>query len=121
MASASKSHERSALWKRAYPDPLKRREEALLERRPWEDKDTLHDEHAKEPSLERRARVGVALSGGGIRSATFGFGVIQAWAKTKEGEAPEGAREAEDARKDRRALDGVGRRLHRELDQPALC
>ena len=89
MASASNPPERSALWNQAYPEPLMRREEALLERRPGNDKDALHDEHAKERSFERRARVGVALSGGGIRSATFGFGVIQAWAKTEEGEASE--------------------------------
>ena len=38
---------------------------------------------ARERALKPHARVGVALSGGGIRSATFAFGVMQAFAKLK--------------------------------------
>ena len=86
---ASKSPERSRLWKEAYPDALMAREEALLWRHPRDGKDASHHLHANGRSCERHARVGVALSGGGIRSATFGFGVLQAWAKIKEGENPE--------------------------------
>lgn len=78
---ASEPPERSPLWKRAYPDALMKREEALLKRR-------LAD--SNENSDEPHARLGVALSGGGIRSATFGFGVIQAFAKIEKPEEPEG-------------------------------
>ena len=78
---ASKCLERSQLWKRAYPDALMEREEALLDRRHRDGKDASPDPNAEEISCERHARAGVALSGGGIRSATFGFGVIQALAK----------------------------------------
>ena len=78
---ASNSRKRSRLWNQAYPKDLMLREEDLLKLRPRDGKDASHERHAK---------VGVALSGGGIRSATFGFGVIQAWAKIEEGEAPAG-------------------------------
>ena len=85
---ASKCSERSRLWERAYPDALMKREQALLERRHRDGRDASHAPHAKETSCERHARVGVALSGGGIRSATFGFGVIQALAKLEESSEP---------------------------------
>ena len=81
---ASKCSERSRLWERAYPDALMKREQALLERRHRHGRDASLDPHAEDTSCERHARVGVALSGGGIRSATFGFGVIQALAKIEE-------------------------------------
>ena len=73
--------ERSLLWKQAYPKDLMIREEALLKLRPRDGKDASHNQPANESSCERHAKVGVALSGGGIRSATFGFGVIQAWCR----------------------------------------
>ena len=85
---ASKCSERSRLWERAYPDALMKREQTLLERRHRDGRDASHAPHAKETSCERHARVGVALSGGGIRSATFGFGVIQALAKLEESSEP---------------------------------
>ena len=90
MASVSKSHGRSRLWKRAYPDVLMGREEALLTRRSRVSRDASRDLHANESSCERHAKLGVALSGGGIRSATFGFGVIQALANVEEPERREG-------------------------------
>ena len=62
---------RSPLWQQAYPDDLRKREEALLRRRP---------ENTKKDPDERLAKIGLALSGGGIRSGTFAFGVIQALA-----------------------------------------
>ena len=65
---------RSPLWKQAYPDDLKEREEALLRRRPG---------NAQKDPHKRLAKIGLALSGGGIRSATFTFGVIQALAACK--------------------------------------
>ena len=67
------------LSKQAYPDALRKREEALLGRR-------CKDECASgEPcAKKRRAEIGLALSGGGIRSATFALGVIQALAKKGE-------------------------------------
>ena len=65
------TNEHDRLWKRAYPDALREREEALLGRRP----------HNLGKALKKRhAEIGLALSGGGIRSATFSFGVIQALA-----------------------------------------
>ena len=68
--------ERSSLWKQAYPDDLKNREEVLLGRRPQ------NPEKAKRKRPP--AEIGLALSGGGIRSATFALGVIQALAKDGE-------------------------------------
>ena len=81
--------ERSLLWKQAYPKDLMIREEAFLKLRPRDGKNASHHQRAKESSCERHAKVGVALSGGGIRSATFGFGVIQAWAERKDGGSEE--------------------------------
>ena len=86
---ASRCSDRSRLWKRAYPDDLMEREEALLKRRHRDGRDASCHPHAKETSCERHARVGVALSGGGIRSATFGFGVVQALARIEEPEGRE--------------------------------
>ena len=63
------SKKRSPTWEQAYPEDLKKSEEELLSRR--DDKGDSYGESAK---------IGLALSGGGIRSATFGFGVIQALA-----------------------------------------
>ena len=60
---------RSSTWERAYPEDLKKSEERLVRRR-----------HGKCDSCGDSAETGLALSGGGIRSATFGFGVIQALA-----------------------------------------
>lgn len=60
---------RSSTWERAYPEDLKKSEERLVCRR-----------HGKCDSCGDSAETGLALSGGGIRSATFGFGVIQALA-----------------------------------------
>jgi len=51
----------------AYPTALRDREEELLARRPGR--------------AANRGRIGVALSGGGIRSATFALGVFQGWAR----------------------------------------
>lgn len=67
MSKNSKCNERTPLSRRAYPDELKEREDALL---------------------NRSAKAGLALSGGGIRSATFGFGVIQALANIEEPQQP---------------------------------
>lgn len=68
---------RSSLWKQAYPDTLKEQEELLLGRRLGRRcKDTS-------ASCRRPAKIGLALSGGGIRSATFALGVIQALAAHK--------------------------------------
>lgn len=75
MSKNSNCKERTLLSKRSYPDELKAREEALLNRC-CQDGDTA--------GQKRSAEAGLALSGGGIRSATFGFGVIQALANIKE-------------------------------------
>ena len=60
---------RSSTWERAYPEDLRKSEERLVRRR-----------HGKCNSCGDSAETGLALSGGGIRSATFGFGVNQALA-----------------------------------------
>ena len=57
-----------SLKDRAYPQALREQEAALLRRR---------------PGGRNLMQVGLALSGGGIRSATFAFGVIQAFARTR--------------------------------------
>lgn len=56
---------------RAYPDALREQEEILLG-------------HRGGSKTQREADFGVAVSGGGIRSATFALGVFQAWAKKKQ-------------------------------------
>ncbi len=59
----------------AYPEALRCREEQLVANR---------HRKAGEKALERREpQVGLALSGGGIRSATFALGVLQAIAKRR--------------------------------------
>ena len=65
--SNSACGKRSPRWQQAYPDALQTREEKLLK---------LKDGRGP-------AQIGVALSGGGIRSATFAFGVMQAFARLK--------------------------------------
>ena len=69
---------RSPLWQQAYPDALKEREEALLRRRC-----KVKCASGKRCAKKRPDKIGLALSGGGIRSATFAFGVIQALAARK--------------------------------------
>ena len=66
------------LLKEAYPDALREREEALLGRRC-----KVKCASGKRCAKKRPAKIGLALSGGGIRSATFAFGVIQALAACK--------------------------------------
>ena len=63
-------------WERAYPKDLRKKEEELLRRAP--ERRASSDARHKRP-----ISVGLALSGGGIRSATFSFGVIQALARHK--------------------------------------
>lgn len=63
----------SPQWEESYPGDLKARELALLASRKERDD--------KNGPSEREMKVGVALSGGGLRSATFAFGVVQALAK----------------------------------------
>ena len=58
-----------SIGQRSYPDKLKQAEEALIRQRPGR-------EHFKCDQL-----VGLGLSGGGIRSASFGFGVLQSLAR----------------------------------------
>lgn len=70
----SRSTNRSQQWKEAYPEALRKRERKLFKCRNRGKSDRVS---------EGDAQVGVALSGGGIRSATFAFGVIQAFAKRK--------------------------------------
>ena len=60
-------------WEKAYPRELRCREEQLLSLRTEE---TAGKENAK-----TEMQVGLALSGGGLRSATFAFGFVQALAK----------------------------------------
>jgi len=70
-------------WKRAYPDALKRIENYLLAQRREalkQDTDTQQGAGAPE-STEIPNPVGIALSGGGIRSATFCLGIFQGLAK----------------------------------------
>lgn len=83
MSKNSNCKEPIPLSKRAYPDELKANEEALLNRC-CQEGDT--------EGQKRSAKVGLALSGGGIRSATFGFGVIQALANIKESQQPGGSK-----------------------------
>ena len=52
---------------------------------------------------KRQNLVGLAFSGGGIRSATFNLGVL------------EGLKELDLAEENRLLVDGVGRRLHRRV------
>ncbi len=85
MDKNSKCEEPIPLSKQAYPDELKKREEALLSQCYQDDGNG---------SQKRSAKAGLALSGGGIRSATFGFGVIQALAKIKERERCEGRKKS---------------------------
>ncbi len=66
MEVDARSKQRSPQWKESYPEDLRVRELKLLE--------------CRSPSVEDM-KVGVALSGGGLRSATFAFGVVQALAK----------------------------------------
>ena len=75
---------RQLSWERAYPDALKRIENGLLARRraPKQDADTRPGTDA-EQGAEVPNQVGFALSGGGIRSATFSLGIFQALAKQK--------------------------------------
>lgn len=62
------------LFEVAFPQPLRDSEEALLKSRPkW----------TAPPGEQPPQRVGVALSGGGVRSATFCLGVFQALAKLR--------------------------------------
>ena len=55
--------EPASRFRRGYPETLERREREL---------------RGVKPDGDERFRVGVALSGGGVRSATFSFGVLQA-------------------------------------------
>lgn len=66
---SSQPPSRTKGWQSAYPDALKEKEEALLRQRV--------------PSRTGTATVGFALSGGGIRSATFCLGVFQGLAKLR--------------------------------------
>ena len=61
-------HERSHRERTAYPDGLRCRESKLLGMRP-------------QANGTRGFRVGLALSGGGLRSATFSLGIVQALAR----------------------------------------
>ncbi len=63
-------------WEVAYPQALRDCESKLFKSRPSR-------ERANEGVSQDEPKVGVALSGGGLRSATFAFGVIQALAKRK--------------------------------------
>ncbi|MBI3414495.1 MAG: hypothetical protein HY043_04105 [Verrucomicrobia bacterium] len=76
-------------WARAYPLPLREREAAELTHRRRQVPETLRQKLDIDPEAASDAnlmgtkeddRVGVALSGGGIRSATFCLGVFQALA-----------------------------------------
>ncbi len=72
-------------WKRAYPAALKQVENYLLAQRREALKpnaDTPQGPGAQE-SAEVPNQVGIALSGGGIRSATFCLGIFQGLAKQK--------------------------------------
>ena len=74
---------RPSSWKRAYPDSLKQIENnLLLQRRRPSGADTPKPTNA-EQIAEVPNQVGFALSGGGIRSATFCLGIFQALAKQK--------------------------------------
>ncbi len=59
-------------WQEAYPEALRKREFELFQTRPRNNNKnaSVHD-----------PQVGVGLSGGGVRSATFAFGFLQALAK----------------------------------------
>ena len=67
-------------WEQAYPWALRCAEAALLQKRDSGSCRSSEDSGATQKEL-RCARFGLALSGGGIRSATFAFGVIQAFAR----------------------------------------
>ena len=61
-----------SLFDVAYPEPLRNIETGLVKKRPkWKEADSTQQ------------AVGVAISGGGIRSATFSLGVFQALAKLR--------------------------------------
>ena len=69
--------ERGKPWERAYPEPLREADEkAILTRR---SKVRLKHDPTYGTTADRP--IGLALSGGGIRSATFSLGVLQALAK----------------------------------------
>ena len=59
----SDESDRDCLFRRGYPKSLEKREQAL---------------RYSDPRENERFKVGVALSGGGVRSATFSFGILQA-------------------------------------------
>ena len=98
---AEQTETRSAQWRRAYPCELRQREFDLMALRPKckKDDDTSSQETTQEASTDcepksgstcgaapdegRGPQVALALSGGGIRSATFAFGFLQALAKRK--------------------------------------
>ena len=66
------------LWELAYPKALRTQEEKLLGERHRRRCQCAVDESQAE---QRTAQIGLALSGGGIRSATFAFGVLQTLAR----------------------------------------
>src|SRR5687767_3547400 len=67
--------ERLSAEQQAYPEWLNARERAALEQR----RSRLPSPHSLAPNAPR---VGLALSGGGIRSATFSLGLVQALARS---------------------------------------
>ncbi|MDE0105863.1 MAG: hypothetical protein OXN89_26080 [Bryobacterales bacterium] len=70
---STNSGQPSPQWREAYPEALREREQKLLRSRKRD-----NDEDAFETP-----QVGVGLSGGGLRSATFAFGILQALAKRR--------------------------------------
>ncbi len=76
------TRKRSSAWTRAYPFALEKCERELLAKR--RNEHGVGESESPPAESESSAHVGLALSGGGIRSATFGFGVIQALAELEE-------------------------------------
>ncbi len=66
----------------AYPQELKRAEEALLKQRREASKANQRESQGQSGDAVSQHRIGFALSGGGIRSATFCLGIFQRLAQS---------------------------------------
>jgi hypothetical protein len=73
---------KSENYKRAYPDELERREVKLLRKR-RRNSSRISPKTEKKQTLHDFDPVGFALSGGGVRSATFCLGIFQGLARHK--------------------------------------